>query len=860
MSEQEYNISDRRDLNVPENLIIEDVELVGFTYRGFKLGFNFNDNFECVSFSCYSSSFESLALYEAFHGSPLWNYKVTLKGSYYKYIRVYLKIFINPDFISKYINKSIALSSCIIQKYYSLSEIPYSYSVNNSTFLPYSNEFNPTDNENFKISLYPYQKKSLSKMLQIENNNLIREVQRTFVINFEEESILFDPVPGCVVDNEINCKIKSSGGILADEMGLGKTVTSLALINYNKSIRDDIFIEKNDMNKIYSKATVLICPAHLAKQWLSEAKKCSPNLKIILVTTKVNHKRLNYDEIKNADLIIITQSFLMNFKYYPSLRYQHVTASSFRFGHRESHINCLINSWITEAHDVNTYVEVMSRNHENEWNKIKDKKEVIFEMFHFHRIMIDEGHEIFGEMLGNHSMSTYISTWLRSISADYYWYISGTPFVNRVGFLNCVDFIKLRIVFNENKELLFNKNGYSANKFMIKEDFVNKLLPQICIRHKTEDVSNEVEIPGYNEEIIWVNLTEIEKSLYDSRKGRTSKTTLQQMCCHPLVADSYHQVIGNESVSLDEIQEKLIKYHQDKIKNYTYKLENLNENATEYHMLKSTYKTKLTESKYILKVLNKIADSNGEDLNKDENCVICYDEFTDPVLTPCGHMFCGDCLKMWLETKKNCPTCKADLKGKELFLVNGNKKSDTDNETSDPLTKKYGSKLGKIIKMIKDLVKDVSTRIIVFSQWDRMLQLIGSSLAENGIENSFVKGNVWARNSAIKKFKDGVNSSGKDNKVIMLSLKNSASGTNLTEATHIFFVEPINAPTLECKSIEGQAIGRACRLGQKNKINVIRVLSRNTIEEEIYNKSYVNNLEDNGMNELESQFAGDLVI
>ena len=31
-------------------------------------------------------------------------------------------------------------------------------------------------------------------------------------------------------------------------------------------------------------------------------------------------------------------------------------------------------------------------------------------------------------------------------------------------------------------------------------------------------------------------------------------------------------------------------------------------------------------------------------------------------------------------------------------------------------------------------------------------------------------------------------------------------------------------------------IGRACRLGQKNKINVIRVLTRNTIEEDIFKK------------------------
>ena len=43
-------------------------------------------------------------------------------------------------------------------------------------------------------------------------------------------------------------------------------------------------------------------------------------------------------------------------------------------------------------------------------------------MFHFHRVLIDEGHEIF-EALSNGSLSTYISEYLRSVSADYFWYI-----------------------------------------------------------------------------------------------------------------------------------------------------------------------------------------------------------------------------------------------------------------------------------------------------------------------------------------------------------------------------------------------------------------------------------------------------
>ena len=119
-----------------------------------------------------------------------------------------------------------------------------------------------------------------------------------------------------------------------------------------------------------------------------------------------------------------------------------------------------------------------------------------------------------------------------------------------------------------------------------------------------------------------------------------------------------------------------------------------------------------------------------------------------------------------------------------------------------------------------------------------MLSLISKTLSENGIANSTVKGNVWSRNSAINKFKSGKDISGDDNKVILLSLKNSASGTNLTEASHIFFIEPINASKEVCKAIEGQAIARACRIGQEQKITLYRLLVKDTVEEEIYKNMY----------------------
>ncbi len=826
-------------INIGSNILIsEDAKLLGFTLSGFKIGFNYKGKYEIATFRCHDRLMD-FVLHEAFNGSHLWNYKIAVRTGYYYSLKIGIELKVNIDFINKYINDSCGLNLLIIRKYENMPDIRRNTSVDNISYLPYNEEYEI--NDNFKVKLYSYQKKTLQKMINIENNNSSFKIQQSIDIEFGDEHIIYDPVKGCRIDKHIYSSISSKGGILADEMGLGKTITSLSLIESNPSTQDYIFF--ND--KIYSKATLLICPNHLAKQWMKEVKKACPKMKTILIATKTNHVKLTYKDFKNADFIIVTQQFLMNFKYYPALEYQRVTASSISLSNREEHMNTKLKNWRKSIYiNEDSSISSNSPDYQKEWAVIESKTSPIIEMFYFHRVLIDEGHEIFGEALSNGSLSVYISEYLRSVSASYYWYISGTPFFNSTGMVNCLDFIKLKYVTDNDNNICIDRNSTRIYKFLLKKEFLERILSTICIRHRKEDVENQVKIPGYEEKIEWVELSELERNLYNSKKNKSNNVILQQICCHPLVAESYHQIIGNKTVSLDEMKEKIIDYHEKKIIYYKSKLENLNQNATEYHMLKNTFTTKLIESKYILDVLKKINEQVKED---DDNCIICFDKMVNPALTPCGHLFCHECLKMCIQAKPLCPICKADLKNKEIMLLNKKKEKKSNNE--NPLVQKYGAKLGKIISMIRSLVAIEETRIIVFSQWDRMLTLIGTSLSESGIENSFVKGNVWARNSAINKFKLGTNKEGKDNKVIMLSLKNSASGTNLTEATHIFFVEPINAPKMECKSIEGQAIGRACRLGQKNKINVIRVLTKNTIEEEIFNKSYeevnpeINNLE-----------------
>ncbi|CAM9439690.1 unnamed protein product [Ectocarpus sp. 6 AP-2014] len=43
------------------------------------------------------------------------------------------------------------------------------------------------------------------------------------------------------------------------------------------------------------------------------------------------------------------------------------------------------------------------------------------------------------------------------------------------------------------------------------------------------------------------------------------------------------------------------------------------------------------------------------------DCSICYDRMSRPLLLPCNHLFCGECVAEWLERERTCPLCRAEV-------------------------------------------------------------------------------------------------------------------------------------------------------------------------------------------------------
>lgn len=141
------------------------------------------------------------------------------------------------------------------------------------------------------------------------------------------------------------------------------------------------------------------------------------------------------------------------------------------------------------------------------------------------------------------------------------------------------------------------------------------------------------------------------------------------------------------------------------------------------------------------------------------------------------------------------------------------------------IVKNYKGKNSKL-EILMNIIKSNKTRkILVFSQFTKVLNLIGNRLNEENISYSYIDGKIDAKKrlELVEEF----NNTDK-NKVFLISLKAGGTGLNLTSASMIIHFDPWWNP-----AVEDQASDRAHRIGQKNVVDVIKLISKDTVEEKV---------------------------
>ncbi len=133
------------------------------------------------------------------------------------------------------------------------------------------------------------------------------------------------------------------------------------------------------------------------------------------------------------------------------------------------------------------------------------------------------------------------------------------------------------------------------------------------------------------------------------------------------------------------------------------------------------------------------------------------------------------------------------------------------------------AKLDACLQLVQSAM-DGGHRILIFSQFKSMLEILRQNLDSAGISYFMITGSTSKekRLQMVKKFNEG------DTPVFLISLKAGGVGLNLTGADVVIHYDP-----WWNLAAQNQATDRAHRIGQTKKVTVYKLIAKNTIEEKI---------------------------
>jgi ERCC4-related helicase len=136
----------------------------------------------------------------------------------------------------------------------------------------------------------------------------------------------------------------------------------------------------------------------------------------------------------------------------------------------------------------------------------------------------------------------------------------------------------------------------------------------------------------------------------------------------------------------------------------------------------------------------------------------------------------------------------------------------------------YGYASAKIEVLMEQVEsKAPDHKILIFSQFVSMLELIKAAFEKRKIAYQYLTGQTKDRAGQVEAFQTN-----EDVRVFLISLKAGGTGLNLIEADYVYLVDPWWNP-----AVENQAIDRSHRIGQDKTVVAVRLIAPDTIEEKI---------------------------
>jgi SNF2 family DNA or RNA helicase len=132
------------------------------------------------------------------------------------------------------------------------------------------------------------------------------------------------------------------------------------------------------------------------------------------------------------------------------------------------------------------------------------------------------------------------------------------------------------------------------------------------------------------------------------------------------------------------------------------------------------------------------------------------------------------------------------------------------------------AKLEALFEQVEEVL-DEGHKVLVFSQFTKLLGFVKSHLEEQEVSYAYLDGKTQNRSEVVERFQTDPSCN-----LFLISLKAGGVGLNLTAAGYVFLLDPWWNP-----AVEAQAIDRTHRIGQTQPVFAYRLIARDTVEEKI---------------------------